>query len=591
MSGGDPNVAAPIAPAEGPAAARTMIEQRVLLLAPTGRDAQLTCAFLASHNVRCDVFPTIGAMCDALAEGAGALIISEESIVQDGRCLIDAVSAQPVWSDVTTVILSRSGSEGTALPVVVRQLGNVSIIERPVRLSTFGSAINVALRARERQYQARDMLATYARLADSERQATAAMNATLGRERVARSDAELANRMKDEFLATLSHELRTPLSAILGWSQMLRRDNVRPETLRGGLDTIERNARAQTKIIEDLLDMSRIISGKISLDAQRSDLGQIVRAAVETVRAALVAKEIDLDVAPELLDGAIPILADPNRMQQVFWNLLSNAIKFTPRHGTIRLGLGREQSQWQVRVADSGEGINADFLPFVFDRFRQADASITRRHGGLGLGLSIVRQLVELHGGQVGVTSGGADAGSTFTVSLPVRALHQATLPTPAPRDDDAASDREGVAPADGQATFGADEGIRFDGLRVLVVDDEPDAREMVGHLLATYGATVTAAASVSDAMAAIEASPPQLIVSDIGMPGEDGYSLIARVREHPTPIIAALPAIALTAYARAEDRVRALRAGFHTHVPKPIEPSELVAVIATLSTRDAAAR
>ena len=392
-------------------------------------------------------------------------------------------------------------------------------------------------------------------------------------ERAARSEAERASRMKDEFLATLSHELRKPLNAILGWSQILTAGMRDDEELKEGLRTIERNARAQTQIIEDLLDMSRIISGKVRLDVQRLDLATVVQSAVDTVRPAAEAKGVRLQVVLDPLTG--PVSGDPNRLQQVFWNLLSNAVKFTPRDGRVQVLLERVNSHLEVSVIDTGEGINPEFLPHVFDRFRQADASTTRRHGGLGLGLAIVKQLVELHGGSVRAKSPGKGQGATFTVAMPVIVVHADPQPG-APRRHPAAYGAS-LAPE-------ACDGIA--GMKVLVVDDEPDARSMMKRLLEDCAATVFVAGSASEALGLLRSHRPDVLVSDIGMPGEDGYALIRRIRALPPDQGGQTPAVALTAYARAEDRVNAIRAGFQHHVAKPVEPAELLTMIASLVTR-----
>jgi PAS domain S-box-containing protein len=391
-------------------------------------------------------------------------------------------------------------------------------------------------------------------------------------ERAARNEAERANRMKDEFLATLSHELRTPLNAIVGWSQILRHGASSPEDLAEGLDTIERNARAQAQIIEDLLDMSRIISGKLRLDVQRLDLADVLKAAADTVRPAADAKEIRITQVLDPLAG--PVMGDPNRLQQVFWNLLSNAVKFTPRGGRVHITLERVNSHLEVAVTDTGAGIRPDFLPHVFDRFRQADPSITRKHGGLGLGLAIVKNLVELHGGTIRAKSAGDNHGSTFTVSLPLSVLH----PQP-----DAPEERR--HPTAGPPAELCDEDNNLAGVSILVVDDEFDARNVVKRLLEDCKATVATAPSAAEALRLLESAPFDLLVSDIGMPGEDGYSLIAKVRNLPSPA-ASIPAVALTAYARSEDRMRAIRSGFQQHLAKPVAPAELLTIIASLAPK-----
>jgi PAS domain S-box-containing protein len=386
-------------------------------------------------------------------------------------------------------------------------------------------------------------------------------------ERAARTEAERAGRMKDEFLATLSHELRTPLTSILGWSHILQGGGLDGEELREGLRTIERNAQAQTRIIEDLLDMSRIISGKVRLDVQPVDLAAVVQGVIDTVRPAAEAKTIRVQAVLEPLPG--PISGDPNRLQQVFWNLLTNAIKFTPKNGRVQVTLQRVNSHVEVVVSDTGEGIAADFLPFVFDRFRQADATTSRRHGGLGLGLSIVKQLVELHGGTISVTSGGAGEGSTFTVILPAAVVQTGRV---------AATD-----PASGAT---GESGSELAGRHIVVIDDESDARSFLRRLLESRGAAVATAGSVAHGLEALRASRADVVICDIGMPGEDGYDFIARLRSLPAEQGGNTPAIALTAYAGAQDRIRCVKAGFQVHLSKPVDPGELIANVATLATR-----
>jgi PAS domain S-box-containing protein len=409
---------------------------------------------------------------------------------------------------------------------------------------------------------------------DERKRAEGEREQLLQSERTARSDAERASRMKDEFLATLSHELRTPLNAILGWSQILERGSRSPADLGEGLATISRNARAQTQIIEDLLDMSRIVSGKLRLDVQRTDLAAIVRAAVETVRPAADAKSLRLQAVLDPLAG--PVSGDPNRLQQVFWNLLTNAVKFTPKGGRVQVLLERVNSHLEASVIDTGEGIKPEFLPHVFDRFRQEDGGTTRRHGGLGLGLSIVKQLVELHGGSVRAKSGGPGQGTTFTVALPVTVIH--------PEPGSEPERRHPKAPD--STTLLPDICVQVEGVRVLVVDDEPDARALVKRFLEDCKAVVTTAASAEDAMGYLRSERFDVLVSDIGMAGEDGYSLVRRVRALGRELGGDIPAVALTAYARAEDRMKAMVAGFQQHVVKPVEPAELITVVAVLAGR-----
>ena len=384
----------------------------------------------------------------------------------------------------------------------------------------------------------------------------------------ARIRAELANRAKDEFLATASHELRTPLNAILGWSRLLKEGFLDAAKTARAIETIERNANAQVQLIEDILDGSRIITGKLHLEVRSVDLTTVINAALDAVRPSAAAKNISLQVA--LDSSAARIKGDPDRLQQVVWNLMNNAIKFTPKGGSIDVSLARVGTSIELAVKDSGQGIPADFLPHVFERFRQADATTTRRHGGLGLGLALVRHLAEAHGGTVRAESAGVGLGSKFVVVLPVQAV----------RDDaNASSAAPNAAPPPARA-------IRvtmFANVSALVVDDEPDARDLVATVLRLRGAEVTTAGSAEEAMRVLELQTPTILLSDIGMPVADGYSLIARVRalkdeNHK------IPAIALTAYAREEDRRRALEAGFQTYLAKPVEPDSLVHAVFELT-------
>lgn len=389
----------------------------------------------------------------------------------------------------------------------------------------------------------------------------------LAAEREARAAAERAGRIKDEFLATLSHELRTPLSAIMGWAQILGARNTDPEITQG-IEVIARNARAQTQIIEDLLDMNRIITGKIRLDVRTVDVRAVIDAAAETVRPAADAKEITFEI--DLCESCI-VRGDSGRLQQVFWNLLSNAVKFTPRAGLVRVDAERRGDYLEVRVSDNGEGIAPEFAEHVFERFQQADASSTRRHGGLGLGLAIVRQLVELHGGNVRAASEGLGRGATFTVSLPV----SHTFSESPPRASASVADAPGLPAAQGRP---------LEGTRVLVVDDEPDAREVTRRLLAGFGAMVRTASSAAEAFTELPGFRPEVLVCDIGMPGEDGLALIRRIRSLPASSGGETPAVALTAYARTEDRVASLNAGFQMHAAKPVNAAELITIVRSLA-------
>ena len=391
-------------------------------------------------------------------------------------------------------------------------------------------------------------------------------------EEKARRDAEEANRLKDEFLATISHELRTPLTAILGWANMLRTGQIAGESADKAYQTIEKNARTQAQLIDDMLDMSRIITGKLRLDIRAVDPNSFIEAAIESARPAAEAKGVRVK---KIIDtGVVTISGDPVRLQQVVWNLLSNAIKFTPRGGSVQVRLERVNSHVEIVVSDTGTGIAADFLPHVFDRFRQADGRITREHGGLGLGLSIVRHLVEMHGGETQAESPGEGQGSTFTVRLPALPIYRAA--DPALREHPAARN---LLPS-------YEFPDRLDGLRVLVVDDEPDTLELLKVGLGQSGAEVVTARSAGEALEEIRTHVPDVLISDIGMPGEDGYEFIRKVRALPAESGGRVPAIALTAYARTEDRLQALRAGYQMHVPKPVELAELVAVAVSIVRR-----
>jgi signal transduction histidine kinase/CheY-like chemotaxis protein len=383
-------------------------------------------------------------------------------------------------------------------------------------------------------------------------------------ERAARSQAEQASRLRDEFLATVSHELRTPLNSILGWAEILRATPLEAGLMARALEAIERGARAQTRLVEDLLDMSSIISGKLRLEVRTIELVPLIRAAIETMRPAAEAKQIRIEQVMDPFAG--PIKGDPARLQQVFWNLFSNAVKFTPKGGKIQVHLERVNSHVEVSVSDTGRGIAPEFLFMVFDRFRQADSSTTRRFGGLGLGLAIVKHLIELHGGRVAATSPGEGMGSTFSIHLPIALARHDSL------------DREHpVAPvAAGQDVVGEMELV---DVRVLVVDDDADACEMLKRLFQEEGATVGTMSSAGQALEHLRQAKYDVIVSDIGMPEMDGYEFIRTLRSRGDRT----PAVAVTAFARSQDRIRALQAGYHMHVAKPLEPRELVAVVAAL--------
>jgi signal transduction histidine kinase/CheY-like chemotaxis protein len=529
--------------------------ERVLVLAPTARDGEITRALLTQAGVACTVCADVPALARAVGEGAGAVLTTEEALAARGvEELLAVIGRQPGWSELPVVVLTRGGAESLLSSRVLRGMGNVTLLDRPAPMRSVLSAVQAAVRGRLRQYQIRDQM-------EAVRLSEAAAHA-------ARLDAERANRLKDEFLATLSHELRTPLNAILGWAQVLRQPGADAEEVASGMEVIERNARLQAQLIEDLLDMSRIISGKIRLDLHPLDPAAVVDAAMETVRPAAAAKSIRLVKATETDVGGGTLRGDAARLQQVLWNLISNAVKFTPPGGSVTVTVRRDHDAVEFEVADTGEGIRAEFLPHLFERFRQADASTGRRHGGLGLGLAIAKQLVELHGGSVRAASDGEGAGATFTVRLPT---HRVPQPPEAPP----------VAPAAGMAPSRE----VLAGVSVLVVDDDADARVLVKRLLHQYQADVATAGSGQEALDLLGRSRPDVLVSDIAMPGMDGYELVRRVHlEHGNG--SAPPSAALTAFAGAEDRARALAAGFRAHISKPVDPAELVSVVAALAGR-----
>ena len=468
-----------------------------------------------------------------------------------------------IYPEITDEMLVAGAIDDEHLRIM-REIGFTSALVVPLITQgrTLGAITLISAESR-RRYGQEDL-----RLAQNlaHRAAIAIDNARLYR------SAQEANRLKDEFLATLSHELRTPLTAILGWAHILRSGQLTEVEEGSALETIERNARAQARLIDDLLDMSRIITGKLRLDVRNVEPSSFIEAAIESLRPAALAKGVRVQKVMDT--GVHSVAGDPARLQQVIWNLLSNSIKFTPRGGRVQVRLERVNSHIEITVSDTGSGIKPEFLPHVFDRFRQADQTTTRQHGGLGIGLAIVRHLIELHGGTVQAVSDGEGQGATFIVKLPLVTVYQKE------------PDTQRIHPSASDTMHALDCPERFEGLKVLVVDDEPDTRELLKKALSQCGAVVTAAGSVQEALEALEESRPEILISDIGMAGEDGYELIGKVRALPVEKGGKIPAIALTAYARVEDRLRALRSGYQMHVPKPVELTELVAVVAALAQR-----
>jgi signal transduction histidine kinase/ActR/RegA family two-component response regulator len=523
---------------------------RVLVLAPTAKDAEVTASLLTRAGIAVTICESAARLIDEISLGAGAVLMTEEALGAKGADeLVRVLKQQSAWYKIPLVILMHEHSARTG---AVRALENVTLLERPAAMRTVISSVQAALRERHRQYQIRDQFQEIERL--------------LASEQAARAEVERASRAKDEFLAIISHELRTPLSAILLWTRMLQSGMLKTGDLDEAVAGIARSAEAQRQLIGDLLDMARMMTGKLRLDLRGADLGDVVRAAVDAIRPTASLKDVVLRTS---IAGDIgTVRCDPERIQQVVWNLLSNALKFTRSRGHVDVTLAADGERAVITVKDDGQGIPAEFLPHVFDRFRQADGSITRHHGGLGLGLAIVRQLVELHGGTVRAQSEGEDRGATFVVELP-RVAEEVAVNENANGRRQRYDDRP------------------LSGLDVLLVEDEPETRRALSAVLESSGATVNAVANAAAAYERVRAGSPDVFISDIGLPGEDGYSLMRRIgdlsAERGTP---RLPAMALTAYARSEDRDRALAAGFQAYAAKPIEPEDLVRAVATLGGR-----
>jgi signal transduction histidine kinase/FixJ family two-component response regulator len=474
--------------------------------------------------------------------GAGAVLLTEEALSDP---LIDDLAAalqeQPPWSDIS-VLLFAGGDRNDASLRTLRKLEvlrNVTLLDRPVRTAAVVSTVSAALRGRQRQYELRDTLMALQK---------------------ARLDAEHANRLKDEFLATVSHELRTPLNAILGWVAMLRQARFEPSRVATILEIIERNAKSQAQLIADVLDISRMISGRVKLEVSPVSLARVVSDAVDSIRPGAAAKAIELRL--DVDEGPIAI-ADPDRLQQIVWNLLSNACKFTPEGGRINVSLAADAQRASITVSDTGAGISAEFMPFVFDRFRQAEQGFTRSYGGLGLGLAIVKHLVEMHGGEVAARSDGPGKGATFEVRLPL--AHEFPKERRAPRTDESSGEMPDVNLTDRS---------------ILVVDDDETTRDLMVTLLSRSGAYVKAVGSVSAAMVQFEADVPELVLADIGMPEEDGLSMIRRIRQRTPGRGGLVRAIAISAYARPEDRDAALAAGYDDFLTKPAMPGDVLRAV-----------
>lgn len=508
---------------------------------PTGRDAELVRSTLAGVKIESDICADADSLFAALDENAGTVLVAEEALQPDVlKGFAETLERQPVWSDLPIIIFS---SQSRSAEMLLENLGgriNVTIVERPIRITMLISAVRGALRARQRQYQTRDLL----------------------------FQLEQADKQKDLFLATLSHELRTPLNSILGWIQILRGREVDAEATKHALEVIERNAHSQSEMISDILFVSRIITGKLEIKHEPVDIAQVVRSVVEMMSPVAAARKLELSIDAEGFAPA-PLEGDAERLQQVFLNLLTNATKFTPEGGRVIVRLRRTDSNIEISVEDTGQGINPQFLPYVFERFRQADSTYTRRIGGLGLGLAIVRHLVELHGGTVRAYSEGRDRGSVFTITLPI-----------------AETSRLGAARVESNGRRSepfpkAAAALR--GSTALLVEDDADSREMLTMTLEMCGVRVISVESAAEALDSIKQLRPDFLISDIGLPGQDGYDLIRKLRSLPPGEGGETPAIALTGYVSVQDRNLALDAGYQDHLPKPIDTNKLIELLARL--------
>jgi signal transduction histidine kinase/CheY-like chemotaxis protein len=526
-------------------------DYRVAVVTSTAADAHIARRVLQDVDIAILPSGNLDQLCAEVEAGLGAVVLAEEVLTSANMDrLLGVLERQPPWSGLPFIILTRpSGPDRQAAPPHARLAGAL-LIERPVRIEHLLSAIRSSLEARRRQYAMRDLL-RQAQHAAEERAAL-------------QKAAEAANRMKDEFLAVLSHELRTPLNAIVGWASLLRRKTLTEEQMQRAVESIERNSRLQAQLIDDLLDVSRVISGSLRLETRAIELGTVVEEAMATVMPASSEKGVRLERGEW---ASTRVRGDSARLQQIAWNLLSNAIKFTPAGGSVRVEVRRDGRFAELRVIDSGEGIAPEFLPHVFERFWQADSTSTRTRGGLGLGLAIVKHLVELHGGSVDVASDGRGRGATFTVRLP---LTWEETRAAAPEDLDS---RKGNGATQREDTL-------LSGTTVLLVDDDTESLQVMATALNGSGAAVLTASSAEGAWKIARHAAPDVIVSDISMPHEDGYSFIRRVRADGQARARGSPAIALTAHARPEDREAALAAGFTAHLAKPVDPAELIRCI-----------
>jgi signal transduction histidine kinase/ActR/RegA family two-component response regulator len=515
------------------------LEDRVLVTLPTGRDAELVCEMLGRIRIHChSVDPN--RLADEIREGAGALLIAEEALSDDVfQRLEEVLREQPVWSDLPIVVFSSSNSNAEDLLQRLSGRFNATIVERPIRITMLISAARGALRARQRQYQARDLL----------------------------SQLKQADQQKDLFLATLSHELRTPLNSIIGWIHILHQRGVGDPDIQHALNVIGRNACAQSEMIADILFISRVITGKVELAMAPVQMESVVATSIDIIRPSAEAKKIEINFDTSSYTAS-PVEGDPERLQQIVLNLLTNAVKFTSEGGKIDVALSQKGNDIEIEVRDNGLGIDPEFLPYIFERFRQADSRQTRRVGGLGLGLAIVSHLVELHGGSVTAYSEGKNKGSRFVITLPMieagRTDPQAMAPPALPSN-------------------GYDQ-LPLQGLRILVIEDDPDSRDMLETILRFHGAEVSGAKDVVAGFDTFVTMRPDVLVSDVGLPELDGYDLIRRIRALPDVQGGKTPAIALTGYVSMQDQSLALSAGYQEHLPKPIDTDKLIDSILKLA-------